>query len=289
MQGHARKIGSSISGGLRPGLPHGAGVPTGPQGPTIRSGGPNPPGTITDIVGSEPNPGRPRDTFPPGPTHPTFPGFPNDPGPQTPISGGMPQPQAPTTAAVAGGEAPLVPQVNPYTGQPLGANEYVGVAGSEAEHPGMKRIPPPGWWDPSNANYERRSYYVGPNGQIIAREAGFRPGEEDPYDTGRQDEINAEFEGRPGFTSVFMDEPGVTPWHRGEKRPEMAKYTPWSPGGVAQGAGITEGSDVLSGLSAPANNPQASAVRGYDPTSELMAALAALRGRIPAPGGLGRA
>lgn len=230
---------------------------------------PNPYGTVPDVLGGGNQPIHPiAGAFPPPQ---------NDPR-NNPVSA-----SAPVTP-----DAPAAPNVNPYTGKPLGANEYVGVAGSEVDHPGMTRIPPPGWWDPSNANYERRNYYVGPHGEIVAREAGFQASEDDPYDTGRQDEINAEFEGRPGFTMVNLGEPGVTPWHRGEKRPEMAKYMPWAPGAASAGSqsAVVAGNDVAGLLGLP--NPSTALSPGYefdpsDPTASLLYALAQLgpRGRRP--------
>src|SRR5574337_1022122 len=93
-------------------------------------------------------------------------------------------PVQPLVHPTAAPTTPPAPKVNPYTGQPLAPNEYVGPAGSEATHPGMVRIPPPGWWDPSNPNYERRSYYIAPNGTIVAREPGYYDANH-PVDTGR--------------------------------------------------------------------------------------------------------
>lgn len=130
------------------------------------------------------------------------------------LSGGMPA-SAPHVAAAA---QAAQPGINPYTGKPLGSNEYVGYAGTEAEHPGMVRIPPPGWNDPSNPHYERRNYYLGPHGEIIAAEAGFQPGADHPYDTGRPGERNSELAGR-GYQHIALSEPGVTPWGPGQQNP----------------------------------------------------------------------
>lgn len=144
----------------------------------------------------------------PGPTHPV---------PVPPINTGPTHP-VPTPVN------PAPPALNPYTNKPLAANEYVGLPGSEAEHPGMVRIPPPGWWDPNNANYERRNYTIGPHGEIIANEAGYSGDPAHPFDTGREGERNTEFGDRGGYTRVQMSEPGITPWGPSDKHPELPSY-----------------------------------------------------------------
>lgn len=143
------------------------------------------------------------------------------------------------------------PGLNPYTGQPLGPNEYVGVAGSEAEHPGMTRIPPPGWWDPSNPNYERRNYYIAPDGKMIAREAGFDPGADDPWDTGREGEVNGEYEGMAGGQSISLSEPGVTRWHAGQPKPSLPGYQPAPAAQLANQSSIAAALAALRGPSNP--------------------------------------
>ena len=173
------------------------------------------------------------------------------------------------------------PRLNPYTNQQLGANEYVGVAGSEAEHPGMTRIPENGWWDPSNANYERRNYYIAPDGKMIAREAGFDESSEDPWDTGRTSEINAEYESRPGGTSIHMSEPGIQRWGQGKPRPALPSYGQ-AAGGAAQSGGIpTALASLLGGGPTEQQlTPQRQLMGKNDPNELLQALIAQLRGRL---------
>lgn len=132
----------------------------------------------------------------------------------------------PTTSSGGGVTGPYVPPggTNPYTGKPLGPNEYVGVAGSEADHPGMVRIPPPGWDNPSSPFYERRDYWIAPDGSIVANEPGFQASPDHPYNTGRPGEVNSEFANRPGYQHVAMSQPGVTPWGPGGQE---ATPNPW--------------------------------------------------------------
>lgn len=212
-------------------------------------------------------------------------------------------PGAPPPQAQPGPNLPARPGgTNPYTGQPLGANEYVGVAGSEAQNPGMVRIPPPGWWDPSNPNYERRNYYRGSYGQAIAREPGFDPSEEYPWDSGRPGERNNRAEEGAGpyaREDVEMSEPGVPRWNQKTGRPGTAPSAPFA--GQAAGQGVSHpstlgalGGGLFGGPQQPESRPllgpygeeeEASDVgAGSDPLQALLAALLAkVPGRRPRP------
>jgi hypothetical protein len=173
------------------------------------------------------------------------------------------------------------PAMNPYTHQALAGNEYVGVAGSEATHPGMVRIPPPGWDNPANPNYERRNYDVDAKGNIIAHEAGFQAGNDHPWDTGRPGERNSENANR-GYTHVGMSEPGVIPWGPGQKNPN----TPHAFGNLGQDAHMNMGAGPGVVQALLGGRTQAASVLGRQagPQSlpaELMDFLAALRERVP--------
>lgn len=154
--------------------------------------------------------------------------------PEHPAFQNLKQAQAPPVSRGGGVTGPYIPPGgrNPYTGKPLGANEYVGVAGSEADHPGMVRIPPPGWDNPDSPFYERRDYWIGPNGEIIANEPGFQASPDRPYDTGRPGERNAEFANRPGYQHIAMSQPGVTLYGPGGTDPAP---NPWQAPSNMQG------------------------------------------------------
>lgn len=223
------------------------------------------------------------------------------PAPIPPGLGAGPDPTAPSASPSAPPvDDPLYEApggINPYTGQRLGPGEYVGVAGSEAQNPGLKRIPPPGWWDSSKPYYERRRYYSGGEGNYATGiEAGYRGSADDPYDTGRRGEINAELEGR-GLPIVDLGEPGIQFWGPGaggKARPsDLAAPRPnvaggsVGPGGV-QTAKVAGNRDIWSAL---LGDPTQAAVAGTgfpNPQDELSALLAGLGRRVRRSSGLPR-
>ena len=235
-----------------------------PRGDSARPAAPA--GLIAGILGKQPAPGGVTPVGRPDVMNPTAPAAPSLPG--------------------------VTPGINPYTGQPLGPNEYVGVAGSEAENPGKKRIPPPGWWDPSNPNYERRSYYSAGEGRYpVGIEAGFDD-PENRYNTGREGEANKEYYSRGGEEVVRMDEPGVPRWGPGQTR-----STPSAPYAGGAGPAISGALAPLATLGGNASHPQAlppgiqallqsllggntQAAQGLPP-DVLQALIQQLRGRIP--------
>jgi len=177
--------------------------------------------------------------------------------------------------------------VNPYTQKPLAENEYLGYAGSEENHPGMSRVPPPGWWNPSDPHYERRNYYVDDNGRTIVREPGYyNPGA--PMDTGRGNAREQRYS--PGSDTWGasaerrMSEPGITPWGPGEK-PSAPGSFPGS-GGAGAGAQTPQGIDLARLLLTGGSEASAGAGEfgGAGPggmSDELIAFLKALLGRVP--------
>jgi len=136
-------------------------------------------------------------------------------------------------SALLGQQAQAPPQVSPQP--PAGASgPYQGAAGSEAQNPGQQRVPTADWAKPGQ-NYERRNYYVSPNGEIIAREPGYY-NPENPFDTGRPGETNQEWRGQwdPSMERR-MDEPGVTPWGPGGKASAPGSFAAPGPGRSAPG------------------------------------------------------
>lgn len=175
-------------------------------------------------------------------------------------------------------------RVNPYTGQPLAENEYVGWAGSEADHPGMVRIPPPGWWDPSNPNYERRNYYVDPQGNTVAREAGYYNPDQ-PWDTGREGERQGEYRGM-SLDDRRYSEPGVPTWGPGKEKPAAPGYSgPPSPAGKGPAQHPFPNRFLDSLLGGPVGAVDVGNRERFnqagDPTQSLMYALADLYKRLP--------
>lgn len=114
---------------------------------------------------------------------------------------------------------------------------YQGAAGSEAQNPGRPRVPLPDWANPSSPNYERRNYYIDPTtGMAVAREPGYY-NPENPWDTGRPGETNAEYRGYSiADYERRMDEPGITPWGPGGRASKPGTFP--APPGAAQAAGV---------------------------------------------------
>ena len=204
----------------------------------------------------------------------------------SPVSTMQQPPQAVRNPQLPPTGPPGAPGINPYTGEPLGPNEYVGVAGSEAENPGKTRIPPPGWWDPSNPNYERRAYYRDAKGNAVGIEAGYQGDAEHPFDTGREGERNAEY-GRSGEGIVRMSQPGMPTWGPGQERQTPGTFP--GPGGQsgpgANGPQNPRGMDLARALMGAGQQPQQPqgdiGLAGGDPQDALMKALAGLLGRVP--------
>lgn len=199
---------------------------------------------------------------------------------RNPVPVGRPDPMNPVVTNQAG--------FNPYTGQRLGANEYVGVAGSESEHPGQTRIPTPGWWDPSNPNYERRDYWISPSGEIVANEAGFQANPDHPFDTGREGERNSEFGSRGGYQHVAMSQPGVPTWGPGDARPDLPGYphsgpaaglrpdaTPRNPAGVDLAQALSQ--DFISKHQSPVGLDALRPPAAHHPGGDLATMLSGLR------------
>jgi len=205
------------------------------------------------------------------------------------------QAASPVVAALLGNQAQVPPQVPPA---PAGASgPYQGAAGSEAQNPGQQRVPPPDWASPG-ANYERRNYYVSPNGEIIAREPGYY-NPENPFDTGRPGETNMEWRGQwdPSMERR-MDEPGVTPWGPGGKASAPGSFQAPGPGrsagGLGQASALTP--DILERLfgggreasTAAGGFPQGQGLGGQAQLpDELLALLNMLLGKTPRGAGRG--
>lgn len=149
--------------------------------------------------------------------------------PRSPERSRRPPPQpSPTSEAHS-------PVIQALLGKPPAAaasGPYQGAAGSEAQNPGQQRTPPPDWADPNSPNYERRNYYIGPDGVTVAREPGYY-NPDNPFDTGRPNEKQGEFRGMwdPSMERR-MDEPGVTPWGPGGKSSPAGPFA--APAGGAQ-------------------------------------------------------
>lgn len=170
---------------------------------------------------------------------------------------------------------------------PSPTGPYQGAAGSESAHPGQQRTPPPDWADPNSPNYERRNYYVGPNGQTVAREPGYY-NKDNPFDTGRPGETQGEFRGMwdPSMERR-MDEPGITPWGPGGKASKPGTF-PGPGGATAPGVQTARAipkniMDALLGgpkphLSAMGDLPQA---QSQQLSPGLLALIQALMGKIP--------
>jgi len=204
-----------------------------------------------------------------------------------------PQPTSPLLAALRP-QVQVPPQVSPQPS--AGASgPYQGAAGSELQNPGQQRVPPPDWAAPG-ANYERRNYYVSPNGEIVAREPGYY-NPENPFDTGRPGETNMEWRGQwdPSMERR-MDEPGVTPWGPGGKASAPGSFQAPGPGRAARGPGQVSAltPDILGqifGQGREASSAAAGFPQGQGPGTqfpdELLALLQMLLPKSPRAAGRG--